>query len=214
MAEIPLILKLKKQAHKDLAIAQDVIVKELYKLFGRAILHGGTAIWRCYNGNRFSEDVDAYIPKNENKINLFFKTLERKGFTIKKKKIGERSMFSTLELNRTVVRFEALFKKPLPKGFLKEYATNDGNFISVYTLTPEELIEEKAAAYLNRQKIRDLYDVFFLLRYVKNRNYVRKYLKRVYSDFKKPVDESELKVLIIEGIVPGSEDMLAYLKRA
>src|SRR3989344_1281632 len=109
--EIPLISKLKKASHKEIAKAQDLIIEEIYKLFDKAVLHGGTVIWRCYHGNRFSEDIDMYISKDTKKISLFFEALKKRGFKIAKKKIGERSIYSTLELNRTFVRFEAIFKK-------------------------------------------------------------------------------------------------------
>lgn len=214
MVKIPLILKLKKQMHKDVAIAQDIIVKELFNVFDDAVLHGGTAIWRCYNGNRFSEDVDVYIPKDKKRIDIFFENLKKKGFIINKKKITENSLFSRLELNRTVVRFEALFKTPTPKGSLSEYESSDGNLITIYTLTPEGLIKEKIEAYLKRLRIRDLYDVFFLLRYVKDRRDVLKEIKKLIKDFKKPIDEKELKVLIVEGLAPDVEKMLDYIKRA
>ena len=73
MTEIPPILKLRKRAQKDVAGAQDKIVEEIFKVFGKtAVLHGGTALWRCYKGNRFSEDVDVYIPKNFCKIIMPF----------------------------------------------------------------------------------------------------------------------------------------------
>lgn len=213
MVEIPLVLKLKKQMHKDVARAQDIIVKELYNVFDKAVLHGGTAIWRCYDGNRFSEDVDVYIPRDEKRINTFFKILKEKGFIIKKKKIGEKSLYSSLELNRIIVRFEALFKRPTPKGFLKEYKMIDGNLITVYTLTSEEIVKEKVNAYIKRQKIRDLYDIFFLLRNVKDKKLVSKELKKLITLFKKPIDEEELKVLIIEGLIPDTERILEYIKR-
>src|SRR3989338_9248724 len=98
-----------------------------------------------------------YLTKDINKIGLLFENLKRNGFIIKKEKIGEKSLYSNLEINRTTVRFEALFRKY--DGHLKEYLTSDGNFITIYTLTPEELIKEKVAAYLKRYKIRDLYDI-------------------------------------------------------
>ena len=69
---IPLILRLKKSAHKDIAAAQDLIVSALYEVFNDSVLHGGTSIWRCYKGNRFSEDVDAYIPRDIYRVNSFF----------------------------------------------------------------------------------------------------------------------------------------------
>ncbi len=209
--EIPLILKLKKKIHKDIAEAQDLIVRELYNFFEKAVLHGGTSIWRCYDGNRFSEDIDVYLESKE-KIKDFFEALRKKDFIILKKKISERSLFSVLEFNNVVVRLEAIFKKP-KKITLKEYKTSDGNFITVYTLTPEDIIKEKIEAYSKRLKIRDLYDIFFLLRYVKNKNEIVNDLEKLVKRFKNPTDEKELKVLIIEGIVPNINEILNYIKR-
>lgn len=208
---IPLILRLKRELHKEVAKAQDVVVESLYGVFNDAVLHGGTSIWRCYQGNRFSEDVDVYLARDVEKINLLFELFRKRGLSVEKKRIKENSLYSTLKLNNTVVRFEALFKKL--KGHLKEYETAEGNFITVYTLTPEELIKEKAAAYFKRQKVRDLYDVFFLLRHVSNMSSIRRLLEDFVAKFKKPVDEKDLKVLLSEGVIPTSEDMLAYIKR-
>jgi len=207
---IPLILKIKKESHKKIASAQDTIVRELYSVFSDAVMHGGTAIWRCYSGNRFSEDIDVYIRRDLEKLTILFKNLEKSGFAIEKKKIGEKSLFSNLKFENVYVRFEALFKQA--GGCLREYETADGNFLTIYTLTAEELVNEKAGAYLKRLKVRDLYDVYFLLRYVKDRGAVKIVLHKLVKDFKKPSDEKELKVLILEGIVPKTEKMLQYIQ--
>ncbi len=209
--EIPLILKLKRTTHKKIAEAQDIIIKELYKVFDKAVLHGGTALWRCYQGNRFSEDIDVYIRKDMKKINLLFENFEKAGFKIEKKKIGNNSIYSTLNFNGTVVRFEVLFKRV--KGFLKEYMEINGNITTVYTLTSEELIIEKINTYLKRFKIRDLYDVFFLLRYTKINETIKKQLKNLIKDFKKPMDESDLQTVIIEGVTPSTEELTSRIKR-
>lgn len=209
--KIPLILKLKKAQRKEMARSQDVIVRTLFGVFDEAVLHGGTAIWRCYQGMRFSEDVDVYIPKNLEKINLFFEKLEEQGFKALKKKIGENSLYSNFEFNRVNVKFEALFKKV--KGELKEYEMVDGNLYDVYTLLPEELIVEKINAYLKRFKVRDLYDVFFLLRFVKDKKKISGELKRLINEFKKPIDAEDLQNLIIEGLVPDVTKMLNYIQR-
>lgn len=211
MTEIPIILRLKKQIQKNLALAQDIIVKELFFVFEDAVLHGGTAIWRCYGGDRFSEDVDAYIPRDEKRLEVFFKNLESKGFRIEKKKISENGMYSSLIFNRIAVRFEAFFKKV--KGSLKEYENCKGNFSTINTLTPEELIREKVQAYQNRLKIKDLYDIFFLLRHVKDKGIIKEELEIFIKNFKKPLDESNLKVILLEPIAPSSEDLLNYIKR-
>jgi len=205
---IPLILKIKKATHKEIARAQDIITEELYKIFNTAVIHGGTAIWRCYQGNRFSEDIDAYIPKSKNQINLFFENIEKRGFVIEKKKISENSVYSSMKFNRIYVRFEAIYKKV--KSILKEYETADGNFITVYTLSPEGLINEKISAYMKRLKVRDLYDIFFLLRHVKDKKKIN--LQILIDNFKMPLDKEDLKVLILDGIVPTPEKMIEYIR--
>ena len=40
---------------------QDRFIETVYSFDPSLILHGGTAIWRCYSGNRFSFDIDGYI---------------------------------------------------------------------------------------------------------------------------------------------------------
>ncbi|MFH1398677.1 MAG: nucleotidyl transferase AbiEii/AbiGii toxin family protein [Candidatus Woesearchaeota archaeon] len=207
---IPLSLKLKKELHRNIAAAQDQIVAEMYSVFNNAVMHGGTAIWRCYQGNRFSEDIDVYLQKDETKINMLFSKLEKRGFVVGKKCILENSLYSELVQNRISVRFEALFKRA--NGILKEYETADGNMITVYTLSPEEFIAEKVDTYLKRLKIRDLYDIFFMLRYT-SREKVKEELEKLLKGYKSPIDEKELKALIIEGLVPSPAKMLEYLGR-
>jgi predicted nucleotidyltransferase component of viral defense system len=207
---IPLILRIKRSNHKEIARAQDLIVEEVYKAFNNAVLHGGTSIWRCYSGNRFSEDVDMYITKDIKKIDELFSGFERKGFVVEKKRVMEHSIFSNLRFNRTIVRFEALFKKV--DGKLKEYECVEGNLITVYTLNPEEIIKEKANAYKNRLKIRDLYDIFFLLRHVKDKKAIKNELNKLIDKFKEPVDKDDLKILILEGLIPGVDKMIEYIK--
>lgn len=205
-----IITQLKKQAHRDIARAQDIIVETLYISFNAAVMHGGTAIWRCYGGNRFSEDIDVYLPKDVQKLDAFFKKLQQRGFRLEKKKIGENSLYSQLLLNRTAVRFEAIWKKK--EGTLKDYSTAEGNSITIYTLLPEELIAEKVQAYLQRRKIRDLYDIIILLRVVKDPSAVRPELQRLIAAFQPPVDGQELAVLILEGVVPSPQKMFDYIK--
>ena len=211
VANIPINLKLKKKAEKEIAYAQDIIVGELYKFFPNAVIHGGTAIWRCYNGNRFSEDVDAYINKDLSKIEDFFNSLEGKGFKIIKKRVKEASLYSELMFNNTAVRFEATFQSKKP--FLRKYETSESFFINVYTLTAEELIIEKVETYLKRKKIRDLYDISFLINYAENREAIKNYLKKLIENYEKPKDEENLANIIIIGAVPNSNEILMEIKR-
>jgi hypothetical protein len=52
---LPLVKKLKKKIHRAIALAQDIIVLEIYEKSPSAVIHGGTAIWRCYGSNRFQK---------------------------------------------------------------------------------------------------------------------------------------------------------------
>ncbi len=211
MTNIPLNLKLGKKAEKEIAYAQDTIVKELYKFFPNAIIHGGTGIWRCYQGNRFSEDVDVYINKDIRKINEFFKSLEIAGFKIIKKKIKENSIYSELKLDNTPTRFEATFQNK--KLFSKKYETAESFFINVYTLSPEDFVLEKVETYLKRRKIRDLYDISFMLNYVEDREKVKECLKNLIKNYEKPKDGANLRNIVIIGAVPSSDQILMEIER-
>ena len=209
--KIPLNLKLKKKIQKELAYAQDVLVEEIYGFFPKAVIHGGTAIWRCYRGNRFSEDVDVYIEKDTRKIEDFFLSLQKKGFQIIKKKIKENSLYSEITIGDTSIRFEATFQ--IKKPIFKQYETSESFFINVYALSSEELIVEKINAYMKRKKIRDLYDIFFLLNYAKKEEKVINHVNKLIKYFESPVDEENLKAVIISGAIPNSKQLLDAIKR-
>jgi len=210
MIKIPLQIKLKREVHRKIAYAQDLIVKEVYSVFDKAVLHGGTAIWRCYNGRRFSEDLDFYFPNDKKKIAVLFENLEKAGFEIKKKKVSENSVYSELELDRLAVKLEATFQKV--SGVICDYEMSDGNIISVYSLTPDLFLDEKAKTYLKRFKVRDLWDVFFLLKIVDKPEKIKE-IGNLIKNYKKPIDEEDLKTIILEGIVPSANEMIEYIRR-
>jgi len=54
-----------------------------------------------------------------------------------------------------------------------------------------------------------LWDIFFLL---KNSKISNKKIEKLIKNYKKPIDENNLKVIIIEGIVPSSDEMFNYIK--
>ncbi len=201
--KIPLHLKIKKDVHKRISYAQDIIMHELYEFFPKAVFHGGTAIWRCYGGNRFSEDIDVYLHTKEN-LDSLFSSLQLKGFRILKKRIKENSLYSELELDRVQVRFEALFIKK--DGILKEYELVDGTLMTVYTLSADELLKEKIAACLKRGKARDLYDIFFLLHYTKKKPAELEKVGSVIIS-----DEENLHATVLTGVIPTIEEMKKYI---
>ncbi len=210
MEKIPLQVRLKRESHRKIAYAQDIILKEVYSLFNRAVLHGGTAIWRCYSGKRFSEDLDFYLPDDKKKVRVLFENIKKAGFEIKKQKISETSIYSEVELNRVSVRLEATFQKK--DAVICDYELSDGNIISVYSLTPDMFLTEKINTYLKRFKIRDLWDVFFLLKSADTSEKISE-IGKLIKNYKKPVDETDLKAIILEGAIPSAEEMIEYVKR-
>jgi predicted nucleotidyltransferase component of viral defense system len=211
---LPIDKKLKKRTHKSIALAQDILIIEIYNSFSNAIVHGGTALWRCYGSNRFSEDIDVYLPLNVKEANLenFINTLKRKDFVVNKFKKTNNSIFAKFSYLNVVVRFEAVFKNI--KDFItKNFEMSDGTSIIVNTLQPEEIIKEKVSAYIKRKKIRDLYDIFFLLKFVEDKEKIKTMLIKFLKEFTNPVDENELKVLIISGAVPKVKDMIEAVRK-
>lgn len=214
MVILPIDKKLKKRVHKIIALAHDILVIEIYNNFSTAIIHGGTAIWRCYGSNRFSEDVDVYLPLNTKEANFenFLNSLKGKGFIIEKFKKTNNSIFAKFSYSGAIVRFEVLFKNI--KNFItRTFEMSDGTSIIVNTLKPEEMIVEKVSAYAKRRKVRDLYDIFFLLKFVEDKEKIKSALMKLTKEFVRPIDEKELKVLIISGSVPDLEEMLSVMRK-
>ncbi len=206
----PLQVRMKREAHRRIAAAQDIIVGAVLSVFDTAVLHGGTAIWRCYGGRRFSDDLDFYLPRDSAKLDLLFGRLSAAGFAVRKRKVGERSVYSELELDRVSVRLEATFQRA--KGVLCDYETVEGNRITIYSLSPEAFLAEKALTYAKRRKVRDLWDLFFLAGRVGDISKVAG-MGPLLKDYLPPVDGPDLKAIILEGIVPTADAMIDYLRR-
>ena len=213
MVILPIDKKLKKRVHRIVALAQDILVMEIYNNFPTTIIHGGTALWRCYGSNRFSEDVDVYLPLTvkSTSIENFLENLKRKGFIVERFKKTNNSIFAKFSYSGVTIRYEAVFRNV--KNFVtKHFEMSDGTSILVNTLLPEEMIKEKISAYAKRRKVRDLYDIFFLLKLVEDKERIRNDLVKFVKEFKKPMDERELKVLIISGSVPNVDGMLEVIR--
>jgi predicted nucleotidyltransferase component of viral defense system len=166
-----------------MALAQDLLLIEMYKKFSNTVIHGEIAIWRCYGSNRFSEDIDVYMrfkDKNKEKLKGFFDCLKPQGLFLKKFKLTKNTLFSKISYGDTDIRVEAIFKK-IKQPFIKPYELLDETFINVLTLTPEELILERMLAYKKRKKIRDIYDIYFLLKFVTDKKKIKDDLKYTFG---------------------------------
>ena len=142
---------------------------------------------------------------------MFLENLEKDGFKILKKKFTQNAFYSKISKNKIEIKFEVLFKE-IKNYITKEYETVEGTRFVINTLSPESLILEKISAYLKRGFIRDIYDIYFLLRY-SSKEKIKNALLKLLKNFKKTVNEKELKFLIIIGVAPKLEEILNKIKK-
>lgn len=210
-----MVKRLRKEYHRKVAYAQDLLVMEIYNVISEAILHGGTILWRCYGGNRFSEDIDALIPvkyRHSGHIDMFRRRLLALGFEEGKFRVKERSIYARLVYSGVEVRFEAIFRD-VDRYIPVKYEMVDGTYIYIYSLPIEEILIEKVEAYLSRRLVRDLYDIRLMLDYVEDVDRVRNALIKLIGNYSPPIDEGNLKVLIISGVAPTPQRLMGEIRR-
>lgn len=209
--KLPLKNALKKQAQVSLAGLQDEAVDIMYSISPDAVLHGGTAIWRCYQGNRFSEDLDFYSSVGKDFGERLKAEANRRGLSVSKFRKTENNIFAKVSDGRTEVSLEIAIRK-VKGAVFAQYEKADGSLMNVFCLSKEDLLVEKANAFVNRKLIRDIYDVYFLSANA-DMSKVSKELKVFVNKAPLPVDEKNLKALLYSGVVPTFQQMLEVIKR-
>lgn len=207
---IPLYNRLRRQLHRDIALVQDQVAEVVYTLQNDAVLHGGTAIWRCFGGARFSEDLDFYFVPVKGFEESLGKELSANGLELTKYKETDNTLYSKILSGSVTVQLEVALRK-FRKPIVKEYEKIDGTYIDVFTLSPEELFVEKIEAYNKRRLVRDIYDVYHLSNYVE-KGFAEK-AGLLLQNLPAPLDEKNLKTLILYGAVPSYEQIITSLKR-
>ena len=147
-----------------LARLQYSIVESLLEVDPGIVLHGDTAIWRCYSGNRFSEDVD--ICATDAQVDKPGKLIT---WSLSKRNI---KMDYPLRTSRAVnvlsndarSKFEAMEFPGGLKPVRMEFRKSDGSKMVVNTLSVGDFIKEKIPTYEKRKYVRDLYDIYHLTR--------------------------------------------------
>ena len=163
--KLPIIKLLKTRSYRDLATFQDAAMEMLYQTDSTVVLHGGTAIWRCYGGNRFSNDIDIYLRSKEHTEKIkagIEKMADVYGITMEKAKDTGHLVFIGLSLNGTYLKIEINYWETRIKPIAGRFERVDGGYIEIRTLSPEDLIMEKISAYKDRRFIRDIYDIYIL----------------------------------------------------
>ncbi|MHB1812966.1 MAG: nucleotidyl transferase AbiEii/AbiGii toxin family protein [Thermoplasmataceae archaeon] len=96
--KIPIANQLKKRQQVEIASLQDELISLMYAVSDDLILHGGTAIWRCFSGKRFSEDLDFYSISFPEKLMEFEKTVRTQWVGVEKGgKLWQCHIFNSLK---------------------------------------------------------------------------------------------------------------------
>ncbi len=211
--KLPIIKQLKKRDQIETAKLQDELILLLYNVDDSLVIHGDTSIWRCYSGYRFSEDIDLYSINFPKYLDNFKSELKSHELTLIKFKDTGNILFSNISDNNISVKIE-INHKYYPKNPVEsEYELVDGNTLNVLTLSPEDLINEKISAYMSRRFIRDLYDVYILIKYVKRPELIKNELSNFLNTLEKPVDENVLKTIVYLGLPPSYHKIVDYTRQ-
>jgi len=155
---------------------QDLFLFYLYRKTNKFIFKGGTALYKIYNLPRFSEDLDfsliEHISSDDAEKIIKEIAENSSNFKIRSIKTTKGSLLIKINCNgiltkQNTLRIDINFKNEIIKGFnVRNYISDyiDINPFSIRILKPEEMISEKIHSILNREKARDLYDLFFLIR--------------------------------------------------
>ncbi|MBI3587570.1 nucleotidyl transferase AbiEii/AbiGii toxin family protein [Candidatus Micrarchaeota archaeon] len=208
--KLPIARRMRKKSQVDVAFLQDEIADILYSIEQRAVIHGGTAIWRCYDGKRFSEDLDFYAFGKD--LGELPAKAESRGIKVLKFRMTDNLLFAGFSDGEAEVRLEVDFAAR-KAGALAPFERTDGSSMQVFSLTPEELIVEKIAAYRGRRLIRDLYDIAHLSGLVKAGQVVARPLSGFLSNVATPLDEQNLKAIVYSGAIPTYGELVSSLRR-
>ena len=144
-----------QQDHKDVI---HNFLKQMNTVSSSFILKGGTALMECYGLDRFSEDID--LDATRTKLHGFIdKFCQKFGYSYRIAK-------DTPTVNRFMIDYGSSMSKRLKveisyRNLLippDSYTEIDG--IQVYTI--DRMAQLKSAAYLSRDRIRDLYDLCYI----------------------------------------------------
>jgi predicted nucleotidyltransferase component of viral defense system len=164
---------------------QNLFLKWFYRQSGSEnfLFKGGTALKIVFNSPRFSEDLDFSGIQNGTKYeDILIETMlgvKKEGIknSLLESKATSGGWLANLSFNvfdkKITIRNEISFRKKDLKGQNQFVSPEIIPAYRLITLAPELMVKEKTQAALSRQKSRDFFDIYFILR---DKN-LRKYFK-------------------------------------
>ena len=194
-----------------IASLQDYIIDLIYdRIQPEALLYGGTAIWRCFGGMRFSEDIDIYMELSafEELIASLAKYDLRLIWT-------DPDLPSRVRIARKETDILLESKPGFAENEIRPYLRIDGTTKIINVFSPTELMRTKIEAYHGRRYVRDIYDLFTLTKWLDRSDYVvRSSILSFLNNLVRPIDEDVLQALLYAG--PRNlnfDSMIEYLRK-
>lgn len=155
-----------KKTHSQII---DEVLKYINLESDQFILKGGTALYKCYGLDRFSEDIDLDALSNQNIFNIIEQYCHKKKYPFNIQKNTGTVKRITIKYVETLdkdiekdfethgLKIETSYRR---KGFIPSDILTTVNGIKTYKIS--ELFKQKIGAYNNRYKLRDLYDICYI----------------------------------------------------
>ena len=181
----------KRQLEKDYLLNLMLKIISVNRLSNYIAFKGGTALYMFYGLDRFSEDldftyfggkelhkeIDSYMDDIINDFGLSYRIRKEKGNMLIKENDMITGIRSELFIEGPLFGIEKkghkikidislrndLVLKPLPQTIVSKYS--DVGSITLYLLQINEMLAEKLCAIAERNKARDLYDAYFILKH-------------------------------------------------
>lgn len=199
---------LKNESQVATARLEDSVVKAIYETDAGTVLHGGTAIWRCYNGYRFSSDVDLYLTDAQVKKFNHELTWNISKYQMKHDPPSHDGRRIRVFNDYAGTMIEAMKPPPGLKPVSAFYeAVNDTRF-AVKTLSIDNFVKEKMRTYEKRFYARDLFDVYQLVINHDILQDTKKQVLKFVEGIKRPKDENVLKDIVYVGPAPTFDEMI------
>jgi len=165
-------LRLIDQIWKD--YLQDILLHLLYRKMPDMVFSGGTCIWKVLKGDRFSEDIDAFMASIPPDLTEYLKkelSLLGVSCNVLKKKKTQNMLFLKLELSFPSHPRNIFLSAEILSGQQKEKEAftlfspyPDIPPVDMVILSPKALLIDKVSAIFERSKPRDIHDLYLLLK--------------------------------------------------
>jgi len=164
---------LTNKGHIEKDYFQDLFLYHIYKRTNLLVFKGGTFLYKIHNLPRFSEDIDFSVLGEIDAEGLIEDISGKTASEIKSIKRTKNSLLIKIAIGGILTPYNSLRIDITLKNVVFKYdVVNyippyiDINPFSMRVLDLSEIVAEKIHSIHARRKARDLYDLFFLLRFV------------------------------------------------